>query len=355
MNKYKKQIKRIIKIFQNGDPKMINILKYETKTRLNKYAAFNNRYLELNRHFYTNNDTIIKESSLFKRDGEKYIETFKGASEFYDKLLDLSEYYDHEGIAYKIARYECEMPDGIWMGSAEAAYTSDDIEYYENFIDDWADGNNDDIFGKEYRNLEDLGFDADATYIFLGTPCESKYKCPKPWETLSGIIYYISKRASWRNGLTTNYYSNGNPCSIGSYEYDLPIGDHTVFSFENDEELNMEYKDYLPWEGRTITEDNERFFIIDDYKKGKRHGSYIVYTIDGTISLKEEYVNGQRIMKSEYYDNGNIRFEGILEDGEIISSREFDENGRELKEEEIKSVYERLDEYEKKLNDEDES
>ena len=38
---------------------MINILKYETKPRLNKYAAFNNRYLELNRHFYTNNDTII--------------------------------------------------------------------------------------------------------------------------------------------------------------------------------------------------------------------------------------------------------------------------------------------------------
>ena len=139
-------------------------------------------------------------------------------------------------------------------------------------------------------------------------------------------------------------------------EYDLPIGDHTVFSFENDEELNMEYKDYLPWEGRTITEDDERFFIIGDYKKGKRHGSYIVYTIDGTIWLKDEYENGQIKIQSQYYDNGNKMFERVFEDGNTISSREFDENGRELKEEEKEGkLFRDLEKYEKELNDGDES
>lgn len=314
-NKY--QIEKILNIFQNGDPRMIDFLKNEAKTRLKKYALFNNRYEELQEY---EQDRLIEEWVAY---GKPLLELVK----------DDGRMIDDNDIIYKIARYEYDMPDDIWVGCAEAVYTSDDIDYYENFIDNWADGICKDVrtFREEYYKLEDFDFDADCIYIFLGSDC----KCPKPWDSLQQIIFYIAKRASWRNGWHTEFYSNSNPCSRGEYVFDLPIGSHKVFSYENDKEFEMVYKNGLPWEGRIIFEEDESLYEMN-YKKGERHGDDMIRNLDGRTLHKISYANGQPHGKEIIWrHNGEKEYEAIYKKGELVEGYYFEEDGTILTEKEM--------------------
>jgi len=285
MDSNTKKLKKILHAFEGGDNEKINIIKGEAKLRLNKYAAFNNKI--------------------------------------------------EKGMAYKAAAKEYDMPDGVFMGFAEVIYTKADILYWENFIDNWADGEYDDVdaFKKEFNNLEDFEFDADVCYIFYGFGADADCKLPKPSFThLYDLIYHIANRKNWKNGICTEKYANGNLCSKGKYLNDTPIGTHKMFSFDGKEEYELIWKDGGPWNGRwTFVDEGFGYYNIG-IKNSKRHGKFFILNKDGKNIKKEgSFKDDVKIGTwTEYYEDGTkYRQEEFDDKGDIITTRYW-EDGKEF-------------------------
>jgi antitoxin component YwqK of YwqJK toxin-antitoxin module len=141
----------------------------------------------------------------------------------------------------------------------------------------------------------------------------------------------------FKNGLFTEYYSNGKKKSEGSFVNGVKVGSHTEW-FENGQKEKMQSfdngipsGDYMGWniKGNLIKKIS--------YESGKiKDGYYSIYDENGTqikvVTYDNEYItneiynNGKYI---SYYENGNIKSEGLIADnGNQGLYIEFWENGQ---------------------------
>ena len=135
------------------------------------------------------------------------IEIYKNLSKLYFKkyvrLANLAaELEDKDKEDNKeIARQECEMEDGVWVGDGlgSPVFDKQDIEKCNKFIDRFWDGK---ITEEECKSpltdplmrFEDLDYDADAGYVFFGVPLNSDYDAPDIFESATELYYWIGMR-----------------------------------------------------------------------------------------------------------------------------------------------------------------
>ncbi len=84
--------------------------------------------------------------------------------------------------------------------------------------------------------------------------------------------------------------------------------------------------------GVSICKDpNDKIFLKEDFKDGKRHGKHFEYFPNGEVRLEDSYFNDHAQGKSlEYYESGKIRLFRYYDDNELIYEKEYSEDGRIL-------------------------
>jgi antitoxin component YwqK of YwqJK toxin-antitoxin module len=119
------------------------------------------------------------------------------------------------------------------------------------------------------------------------------------------------------------FYKNGRPDSIWVQHYWSNICDYTGYSqFKNGRQIG----DY------TQIADNGTCILKGFYSEGKKDGLWIYKNEDGTprkeITYKNDQMNGPF---KYYYEDGTLKEEGLYEDNKIISSTEYQPNGRKVR------------------------
>ena len=312
MNKYEKEIKRIIEVFQNGNQSQINTIKIEVKARLHKYAMYTNRRLELEKEFYDyigidmgeHEESLYDYYNFHRESNGKWGDTYPGSEKDYEKLSELwNELQDITGSSlYKIVLYEsglfskAELKAGChpWNGEAEAVFTDGDLEFYENFIDDWAKGeyesvyNIDDEFRKTFYKLEDFDHDADVDYIFFGIPYyhPPMKLIPIQFDVSFDIIFYIANRSNWRNGTHNYYWDNGNKRKEGNYDNDWPNGGFTYWSPDGKESYKRKFTNGKYRGPIYRYRDEESSIRVGEFRQRNGQDIYIDYETEEVESIQ---------------------------------------------------------------------
>ncbi|WP_194766318.1 toxin-antitoxin system YwqK family antitoxin [Tamlana sp. I1] len=126
--------------------------------------------------------------------------------------------------------------------------------------------------------------------------------------------YYIDTS----NGLSI-YINNGTNKPLNGY---YVVGD----KFKKWEEFNV--KNGLLHGQSIVFHKNGEIFSISNYSNGKLDGEEKKYTLFGKLSRLNTYRNGVKYGKSlSFFENGDIKHEAKIQDGEIIESTTFNSIG----------------------------
>ena len=99
----------------------------------------------------------------------------------------------------------------------------------------------------------------------------------------SSISYSERGWNSYRNGLTTEWYQNGQKKFEGNYNYDESIGE------------------WIEWYA------NGQLKSKGTYNYGYKIGEWIEWYVNGIIDIKKDYGGGENKKEIRYYENGQIK------------------------------------------------
>ncbi len=120
----------------------------------------------------------------------------------------------------------------------------------------------------------------------------------------NGLIYY---RRNGEKEFMGGYYVVGNTLNKWE-EFELKKG-----------LLNGDYIIYHP---------NGNMLSNAKYSNGKRHGEELTYTLEGALFKKRVYKNDVLVDKAfTYYENGKVKSESKIKDGEIYETVWYDDIG----------------------------
>ena len=134
------------------------------------------------------------------------------------------------------------------------------------------------------------------------------------------------------NGVLKYYYESGKLMRETPYKNDRIDGVERIY-FENG---NLQ--DETTYVNGNVVGDAKTYFengnlrVIEPFKDGRRNGIMKCYEDDGTLSCEYSYVNGKRNGISKfYYGNGKLHSECNNVNDSIISEKDYDANGNEIK------------------------
>lgn len=134
------------------------------------------------------------------------------------------------------------------------------------------------------------------------------------------------------NGVEKYYFESGKLMRETPYKDDRINGVEKIY-FENGglQDETTYVNGSVIGDAKTYFE-NGKLRVIEPFKDGRRNGIMKCYNDDGTLSCQYAYVNGKRNGLSKfYYGNGKLFSECNSLNDSIVSERDFDASGNEIK------------------------
>ena len=216
------------------------------------------------------------------------------------------------------------------VGLSQQEYNGNDLVEMDNGL--WTEKFSDEpITGKVYGGF---GEDDNLKKVYMGNLLNGKKegRWKSYYHSTGKKKYDYYYKNGELDGLNTNWYENGQKKVEGTYKDGEGYGLHTIWYENGQKEYEGTWKDGKRDGLHTSWYENGQKEMELTFKDGKKEGLWTNWYENGQKRSEWTYKDGEKDgLWTNWYENGQKTLEGTFKDGELISKKEWNEDGSVLK------------------------